>query len=144
MRRLHRLEHFFAVHRFHLGAVGFDDVDGKPVTARLGHRPLEDFLGAGAPHADFDSIFFLEAGDQRAHVVGLRGGIEAEGALFFRAVDQPLQPIGTGILGQLGHVRAWRRLCRGGCLPDHDCCGCGYGCDQVMKSSLVHGFVRSS
>ena len=111
MRRLDRLEDLFAVHGFEFGAIGLDDVDGVPVGARLGYRALQHLLGTGTPHAGLDAVLLLEASHQRAHVVTLSRGVDAQDTFLLGAFDQALHAVGTFVLGKIGHGAASRGLC---------------------------------
>ena len=111
MRALDRLEDLLARHRFELGAIGLDDVDGVAAGAGFLDRAVEDGFGSGAPQAGLDAVFLLERLDDRPEVGRLRGGINRQLAFALGAVDQPLQAIGALVRRQL---RGRRRLCRCG------------------------------
>src|SRR5258706_2879487 len=74
------------------------------------------------------SVFLLESGDERAHVIALRRGVDGELAFLLRALDELLHPVGRRIGSHVGGRGTRLHLCRGG---HRECQPCG---DQETAS----------
>jgi hypothetical protein len=107
---LHLLQDLLPRHRFELGAVGLDDVDGVAAGAALLKRAVEDGLGTGAPEARLDAVLLLEGLDHRSEIGRLGRGVDGELALLSGTRDQPLQAIAAVVGRQFGDRR--RSGCR--------------------------------
>ncbi len=89
------LEQLLAVHRFHLRAVGLQDVAAEATGARLGHRALQHLLRARAPKLDLHAVFPLEDLDDRHRVLEIQGSVDDDFAFFPRPLENPFLAIGA-------------------------------------------------
>ena len=76
--------------RLELRPVGLDDVDLEPPGARLGHHPLEQVFRRRAPDDGLHAVLLLERGRDDLHVLDGHRGVDRDGALALRAIDQAL------------------------------------------------------
>jgi hypothetical protein len=101
------------VERLELGTVGLDHVDRESAGAALLQGAVEDRLRSGSPQRHLDPVRLLEGVHDGAKVARLGGGVDGERAFLLRAFEEPLHPVGTLVLGDLGGAHAGLRLTAG-------------------------------
>jgi hypothetical protein len=102
VRRIERLQAFFAVQGLELRAVGLDRVGFVAAGARFGDRALQHFLGVGAPARELDSVLALESRGERREVFGHERGVDQDLALFLRPLEQEPLAVRLVVLHDLG------------------------------------------
>src|SRR6266849_2818999 len=91
------LEQLLAVHRFHLRAVGLQNVAGEAPGARLGDGALQHLLRARAPELNLHAVFPLEDLDDRHRVLEVQRSVDDDLAFFFPSLEDALLAIGAPI-----------------------------------------------
>ena len=82
---------------FHRRGAGLEGIGVEPAAARLDDGALQNILGAAAPNAQLDAVFFLEREGEYSNVFDRLGCIDTDRALLLCPGDKFRHTVGTAI-----------------------------------------------